>query len=89
MSHPPPAPPSRCPICGRGDLADVSFDADPSDAEADGLQESESRQLETCSCGHEVLGPRLSSANQDAMTVERRSSEDSTRRVEGDPDDRS
>jgi hypothetical protein len=70
--------PGRCPTCGRGRLADVSFDVDPRDASADGSQEAESRQLETYSCGHEVLGPMLSTADQHAMTVERRTSEDST-----------
>ena len=78
----------RCPICGKGDLADVSFDVDPGDVTVDGMQEAESRQLETYSCGHEVLGPRLESADQEAMTVERRSSDDATTPVtnaEADP----
>lgn len=82
-----PERPGRCPICGRGDLADVSFDVDTNDASADGSQDAESRQLETYSCGHEVIGPRLSSADQEAMTVERRTSEDSTRPVETDVND--
>jgi hypothetical protein len=66
----------------------VSFDLDAIDPSADGSQEAESRQLETYSCGHEVIGPRLSSADQESMTVERRSSEDTTTPVVADPSDR-
>lgn len=57
-------------------MVDVSFDLDPTDPVADGTQEPESRQMETYSCGHTVVGPRLSSADQDAMTVERRTSDE-------------
>lgn len=66
----------RCPRCGEGTLIDVSFDLDPADAATDGMQEAESRQVETYSCGHTVVGPRLSSADQEAMTVERRTSDE-------------
>jgi hypothetical protein len=59
-------------------LVDVSFDLDPADPIADGIQEAESRQIETYSCGHTVVGPRLSSADQEAMTVERRTSDETT-----------
>jgi hypothetical protein len=59
-------------------LIDVSFDLDPADPVADGMQEAESRQIETFSCGHTVVGPRLSSADQEAMTVERRTSDETT-----------
>lgn len=68
----------RCPRCGEGTLVDVSFDLDTGDPEADGTQEAETRQVETYSCGHTVVGPRLSSADQDAMTVERRTSDETT-----------
>ena len=78
-----------CPICGRGKLADVTFDVSPGDASPDGIQEAESRQLETYSCGHEVLGPKLESADQEAMTVERRSSEDATMPVRDAENDES
>jgi hypothetical protein len=66
----------RCPRCGEGTLVDVSFDLDPADPVADGMQEAESRQIETYSCGHTVVGPRLASADQEAMTVERRTSDE-------------
>jgi len=68
----------RCPTCGEGTLVDVSFDLDPADAASDGVQEADSRQIETYSCGHTVVGPRLSSADQEAMTVERRTSDETT-----------
>jgi hypothetical protein len=66
----------RCPSCGEGTLVDVSFDLDAADPAADGTQEAESRQVETYSCGHTVVGPRLSSADQETMTVERRTSDE-------------
>jgi hypothetical protein len=59
-------------------LVDVSFDLDPADPEADGMQEADSRQLETYSCGHTLVGPRLSSADPEALTVERRTSDETT-----------
>jgi len=68
----------RCPRCGQGTLVDVSFDLDSADPAADGMQEADSRQIETYSCGHTVVGPRLSSADQEAMTVERRTSDETT-----------
>lgn len=68
----------RCPKCGEGTLVDVSFDLDRTDAAADGMQEADSRQVETYSCGHNVVGPRLSSADQEVMTVERRTSDETT-----------
>lgn len=68
----------RCPTCGDGTLVDVTFDLDPADPVADGRQVAESRQVETYSCGHVVVGPRLSSADQENMTVERRTSDETT-----------
>ena len=59
-------------------MVDVSFDLDQEDPEADGTQDAESRQVETYTCGHTVVGPRLSSADQEAMTVERRTSQETT-----------
>jgi formylmethanofuran dehydrogenase subunit E len=76
----------RCPTCGEGTLVDVSFDLDASD-DADGSQDAESRQLETYSCGHTVVGPRLSSADQDGLTVERRTSDETVIPIEDDRSD--
>ena len=74
----------RCPTCGEGTLVDVSFDLD-ANAEADGSQDADSRQIETYSCGHTIVGPRLSTADQEALTVERRASDETVAPVEGDP----
>ena len=73
----------RCPTCGEGTLVDVSFDLD-ANADADGAQDADSRQIETYSCGHTVVGPRLSTADQDALTVERRTSDETVAPIEDD-----
>jgi hypothetical protein len=73
----------RCPTCGEGTLVDVSFDLD-ANADADGAQEADSRQIETYSCGHTIVGPRLSSADQEALTVERRTSDETVTPIEDD-----
>jgi len=59
-----------CPICGSGRLTDISFD----DGEGD-QQQPESREVLTFTCGHEVSGPQLQSADADKLDVERRDSE--------------
>jgi hypothetical protein len=63
-----------CPICGKGTLQTVDF----------GEQQPESRQVQTFTCGHEVEGARLESADADRLDVERRSSEDTVTPVEGE-----
>ena len=73
----------RCPTCGEGTLVDVSFDLDAK-MEADGAQDADSRQIETYSCGHTVVGPPLSTADQDALTVERRTSDETVAPIEDD-----
>ena len=73
----------RCPTCGEGTLVDVSFDLDAS-PDADGSQDADSRQIETYSCGHTIVGPRLSTADQDVLTVERRTSDETVVPVEQD-----
>lgn len=73
----------RCPTCGDGTLVDVSFDLD-ADPDADGAQEANSRQIETYSCGHTIVGERLSSADQDSLTVERRTSDETVTPIEDD-----
>ena len=68
----------RCPTCGRGDLVDVTY-REGSPAEVDEqIQTSDTLQVETYSCGHEVVGPSLdrSAAGTDGLEVERRSSEE-------------
>ena len=72
--------PLKCPTCGRGDLVDINYN-EPSDsgAPADGpMQQADSRQVATYSCGHEVTGPRIDRAEQarPAIDIERRTSDE-------------
>jgi hypothetical protein len=61
----------RCPVCGEGILRDLSHDA-----ASGGQQQPESRQLETYTCGHEVLGDRLDRADTHTLDVEQRASDE-------------
>jgi hypothetical protein len=49
----------------------VAFDAGPDEQQGSG-----SREVQTFTCGHEVIGERLDSADADHLEVERRGSED-------------
>ena len=71
------APDGRCPVCGQGDLLDIAY-REGSDAAHVPIQESDTRQVETYSCGHEVVGPRLdrSAAGTEELEVERRGTEE-------------
>jgi hypothetical protein len=64
----------RCPVCGRGTLVDIAY-TELSSADVP-MQEADSRQVETYSCGHERVGPRLdeSASPRSGLDVERRSS---------------
>ena len=55
-------------------LADIEYDDAPPGE--DHQQRPESRQLDVFTCGHQVLGARLASAD-DRLDVERRTSEES------------
>ena len=70
----------RCPECGVGTLVDITYQegrAAGGDDVAEPIQSAETHQVETYSCGHEVVGPRLdATAEDDRMDVERRSSEE-------------
>jgi hypothetical protein len=57
---------TTCPICGDGTLRTIDF----------GDQQPESREVQTFTCGHEVEGARLQSADADRLEVERRTSEE-------------
>jgi hypothetical protein len=61
-----------CPICGKGTLRTVDF----------GDQQPESRQVQTFTCGHEVEGERLQTADADDLDVERRQSEETVMPVD-------
>jgi hypothetical protein len=52
----------RCPVCGNGVLRDLSYDAASQGAQQP-QQQPESRQLETYTCGHQVMGDRLDRAD--------------------------
>ncbi|MGE5460423.1 MAG: hypothetical protein ACM3WR_07335 [Solirubrobacterales bacterium] len=57
---------SSCPICGEGTLITLDF----------GDQRPDSREVQTFTCGHEVEGARLQTADSDRLDVERRTSEE-------------
>jgi hypothetical protein len=59
----------RCPVCGEGTLRHLG-------TETPGMQQPESPVLETYTCGHEVRGEVLATADAEALEVERRTSED-------------
>jgi hypothetical protein len=63
---------NRCPRCGIGELLEIAFDADP--LQPGQHQGPSSHQVETYSCGHEVIGPALEEADIDRLEVERRTS---------------
>lgn len=63
---------TTCPICGKGTLRTVEF----------GDQQPDSRQMQTFTCGHEVEGDRLESADAEEMDVERRTSEETVTPVD-------
>lgn len=63
----------RCPVCGRGELEDIGYVRPRDDAL---VQDPESREVQSFSCGHEVLGTPLVTADQHRLSVERRTSEE-------------
>jgi hypothetical protein len=63
-------PEGRCPICGKGTLADIDFGGD------DQFQDPESRQVDTYTCGHEVPRAPLEVADAERLDVEQRTSEE-------------
>lgn len=68
---------TTCPICGKGTLRTVEF----------GDQQPDSRQMQTFTCGHEVEGDRLESADAEEMDVERRTSEETVTPVDDEDED--
>jgi hypothetical protein len=65
---------TTCPICGKGTLRTLEF----------GDQQPESRQVQTFTCGHEVKGAPLKTADTQKLDVERRESEDTVTPIEAD-----
>jgi len=68
--------PKKCPRCGRGDLVDITYrEGSPEDVD-EPIQTSDTRQVETYSCGHEVVGPSLDRTAEQGVEAERRTSEE-------------
>ena len=61
-----------CPVCGRGTLKEIDF----------GEQHPESQEVQTFTCGHEVKGARLETADSDRLDVERRTSDETVTPVD-------
>ena len=66
----------RCPTCGEGVLVEISYRSGSTLTEDEAIQESDTRQVVTYSCGHEVAGPPLdrTAAGSEDLEVERRGS---------------
>ena len=60
----------RCPICGLGTLRDITY------GEGTPRQEADSRELQQFTCGHEVVGAALSTADTTRLDVEQRHSDE-------------
>jgi hypothetical protein len=65
---------ARCPVCGQGTLADIAYDA-AAPTEREPEQQPGSRQVDTYTCGHTVVGAPLETADEQ-LDVERRASEE-------------
>jgi hypothetical protein len=68
----------KCPECGKGDLVEITYrEGSPSHVDEE-IQTADTRQVETYSCGHEVVGPSLakSAAGTDQLEAERRETEE-------------
>jgi hypothetical protein len=61
-------------MCGKGTLRTVDF----------GDQQPESRQVQTFTCGHEVEGARLQTADANRLDVERRPSEETVTPIDAE-----
>jgi hypothetical protein len=76
-----PNEPRKCPTCGLGDLVDITYresPGQPAGAGDEAIQTADTRQVETYSCGHEVLGPALdqTAAGSEDLEAERRESDE-------------
>jgi hypothetical protein len=66
----------RCPVCGRGIVRDIADDAEAESDDGRPFQDPTARQITEYTCGHRVEGPRLASADQERLDVERRTSDE-------------
>ncbi len=65
----------RCPVCGVGELVDVTYRGGSEGEAPEEMQLSDSLQVETYSCGHEVVGERLDRTS-DELEVEHRTTDE-------------
>jgi hypothetical protein len=67
-----------CPKCGRGVLVEITYREGAPEDVAEPIQTTDTRQVETYSCGHEVVGPRLdqTATPEGGLEAERRTSEE-------------
>jgi hypothetical protein len=75
---------TRCPICGRGELKDLTFDGGTGELEGTPTQLADSSEVDVYTCGHEVTGASLARADR-SLHVERRESQDTVSPPEGTP----
>jgi hypothetical protein len=68
----------RCPLCGRGVVRDIAYDAEAESDDGRPFQDPTARQITEYTCGHRVEGPRLATADQERLDVERRTSDETT-----------
>ena len=75
-----PAKDRKCPVCGNGELIDVTYREGATGAGDEAIQTADTRQVETYSCGHEVAGPALdqTAAGSTELEAERRRTEETT-----------
>lgn len=73
----------RCPVCGRGVVVDIAYDAQPG-GDADLEQQPDSHEAVTYDCGHRVVGPPLKRADE-TLDVERRDSAETVAPLPDDP----
>ncbi len=66
-----------CPQCGKGRLVEVTYRQGSPDEVDEPIQTADTRQVETYSCGHEVVGPRLAATSaEEGLDAEHRTSEE-------------
>jgi hypothetical protein len=76
----------RCPLCGKGVFVDVVYE-DPEPDETKPKLTGDSFEVLLFSCGHQVRGTSLATADAERLTVEARDSEGATDPIDGPEDD--
>jgi hypothetical protein len=71
----------RCPVCGLGTFRDIAYDEAPVGNAEPPAQDADSHQVVTYTCGHQVVGPRLSVADAEVLDVERRTTDETVEPV--------